>query len=159
MSDFFGGGLGNAISQVRMTHQFVVVIDHPAYDLGTWSKVSGLSVSWAPCEYRAGDAGNQVWILPGNTKYEKIKLSRAACSDSQIVQAWLAQTSKNPAPLSGTIVLIDFLETPVVYWRLSQFFPIGWSIVEFDAAQGRPAIETLELAHTGFLDDDFSLPS
>lgn len=158
MSDILGM-LGDAVRHVSMTHHFVVIIDHPAYDLGTWSKVSGLSVSWAPCEYRVGDAGNQVWILPGNTKYEKIKLSRAACADSQMVQLWLAQTSKNPAPLSGTILLVDWMGIPVVHWRLSQFFPIGWSIVEFDADQGRPAIETLELAHTGFLYDDFSLPA
>jgi phage tail-like protein len=149
--------LGNVLSQVSMTHHFMVVIDNPAYDLGTWSKVSGLSVSWTPCEHRVGDEGNQLWVLPGTSKYEKIKLSRAACMDSQIVQLWLAQTSNHPVPLSGTIMLVDWGGIPVVHWRLNQFFPIGWSIVEFDADQGRPAIETLELAHTGFLYDDISL--
>jgi phage tail-like protein len=145
------------LSHVSMTHHFVVWLDNPAYNLGTWSRVSGLSVSWAPCEYRVGDTGNQFWVLPGTTKYEKIKLSRAACLDSQSVQLWLAQTSQNPTPLSGTIMLMGFGgSVPVVHWRLNQFFPIGWSIVDFDADQGKPAIETLELAHTGFLYDDIS---
>ena len=147
--------LGSALSQVSMTHHFVVCIDNPAYDLGTWARVSGLTVSWNPCEYRVGNRGNQLWIMPGTTKYQPIKLSRAACADSQIVQLWLAATSKNPVPLSGTIMLIGLGGLPVVHWRLNEFFPIGWSIVDFDADQGRPALETLELAHTGFLYDEF----
>jgi phage tail-like protein len=151
--------LGNVLAPVSMAHHFLVAIDDPTYDLGTWSKVSGLSVSWARCEYRAVDPGNQLWVLPGNSKYENIKLSRAACPDSQIVQQWLAQTTTNPAPLSGAIMLVDWAGIPVVQWTLTQFFPIGWSIVDFDAETGKPAIETLELAHTGFLDDSFTLRS
>src|SRR5215475_11106695 len=135
--------LGNFLSPVSMAHHFLVVIDHPTYDLGTWSRASGLSVSWARCEYRVCDPGNQLWVLPGNSKYENTKLSRAACPDSQTVQLWLAQTTKNPAPLSGAIMLVNWQGFPVVQWQLTQFFPIGWSIVEFDADHGKPAIETL----------------
>ena len=149
--------LGNVLSPVSMTHHFVVILDDPAYNLGSWSKAAGLSVSWAPCEYRVGDAGNQLWVMPGTTKYEKVKLSRAAGADSQIVQQWLARNSARPSPLSGTIMLMDWTGVPVVHWRLNQFIPIGWSIVEFDADQGKAAIETLELAHTGFLYDETSL--
>jgi phage tail-like protein len=151
--------LGNRLGPVNMAHRFLVAIDNPTYNLGTWSKVSGLSVSWARSEYRVVDPGNQLWVLPGNSKYENIKLSRAACLDSQKVQQWLAQTTKNPAPLSGAIMLVDWVGLPVVTWPLNHFFPIGWSIVEFDADQGKPAIETLELAHTGFLADSFAFPT
>jgi hypothetical protein len=44
-----------------------------------------------------------------------------------------------------------------VVWQLNEFFPIAWSISDFDAEQGKPAIETLELVHGGFL-FDASLP-
>jgi phage tail-like protein len=140
-------------SHVSMSHRFVVTIDKTEYDLGTWARVSGLQVSWNPCEYRVGNKGNQFWILPGTTKYQNIKLSRAACADSQTVQNWLVQTSRNPTPLSGTIKILGPDGTPMVQWRLNEFFPIAWAIVDFDADQGKPAIETLELAHTGFLND------
>ena len=143
--------------QVGMTHHFVVVIDNPAVNLGTWSKVQGLSVSWNRCEYRSGDMGNQFWSLPGTTKYETVKLSRAACASSQTVQQWLAATSLSPTPLSGTIMLMDSGGLAVVQWPLNQFFPVAWSITDFDADQGRPAIETLELVHAGFLYDETSL--
>ena len=145
------------LTQVSMSHRFVVLLDNSTYDLGTWYRVSGLQVKWQRCEYRVGDRGNQFWVLPGNTEYERIKLSRAACADSQVVQAWLASTSLNPVPHSGVIVLMDY-GIPVVHWRLNEFFPVAWQIVDFDADAAKPAIETLELAHTGFLYDE-SLPA
>jgi len=139
---------------VGMTHHFSVVVDNPLFNLGTWSRVSGLQVAWNICEYRVGDQGNQSWVIPGNTKYANIKLSRAACLDSQIVQMWLAQVSTNPTPLSGAISLVamgGFL--PLVTWPLNEFFPVAWSITDFDADQGKAAIETLEITHGGFLFD------
>jgi phage tail-like protein len=151
-------GLGNLLSPVNMSHHFVVVIDDATYNLGSWSKVTGLKVSWEPCEYRVIDPGNQHWVLPGNSKFENIKLSRAACAESAVVQQWLAATTKNPAPSSGVIALVDWVRLPVVQWYMTQCYPIAWSIVDFDADQGKPAIETLELSHTGFLDDSFNLP-
>ena len=142
------------LTQVSMTHHFVVLIDNSTYDLGTWYRVQGLSVKWQDCKYRVGDQGNQLWILPGNTEYPNIKLSRAACADSQVVQAWLASTSLNPVPHSGAIMLMAYGGVPVVHWRLNQFFPIAWSIVDLDADSAKPAVETLELAHSGFLYDE-----
>ena len=146
-------GLG-LLTQVSMTHHFVVAIDNPTYDLGAWYRVSGLTVKWQDCKYRVGEQGNQFYVLPGNTEYQNIKLSRAACADSQVVQAWLASTSLNPTPHSGAIVLLDYGGIPVVHWRLKEFFPIAWSIVDLDADNAKPAVETLELAHTGFLYDE-----
>ena len=55
-------------------------------------------------------------------------------------------------------MLMDYGGVPVVQWRLNEFFPIAWSVVDFDADQAKPAIETLELAHTGFL-YDHSIPA
>jgi phage tail-like protein len=139
---------------IGMGHHFSVIIDNPTFDLGTWSRASGLQVTWNLVEYRVGDQGNQSWIIPGTTKYSNIKLSRAACIQSNVVQMWLAQTSTNPTPLSGAISLVTMGNLiPLVVWQLNEFFPIAWSISDFDAEQGKPAIETLELAHGGFLFD------
>jgi phage tail-like protein len=139
-----------------MGHRFSILIDNATYDFGTWHKATGLSVDWDKFEYRVGDS-NEVWIVPGNPKYETIQLTRAACYESNIVQAWLVTTSRYPVPQSGTIMLVDWLGAPIVGWRLSEFFPIGWSITEFSADRGHVALETLKLAHTGFLLDELSL--
>jgi phage tail-like protein len=139
-----------------MSHHYAILIDNIMYHFGDWSRAAGLSVSWQQLEHRSGE-GNQVEFLPGLTKYEPITLSRAAGPYSRIVQRWLSQTSKSPKPQSGTIQLVNFLGTPIVEWRLAEFFPVAWSIESFDASGAKPAIETLKLAHTGFLDDDLSL--
>jgi hypothetical protein len=53
--------------------------------------------------------------------------------------------------------MLDYLGLPVITWELKQFFPISWAIADFDSTAGKPAIETLELAHTGFLNDEAGL--
>ncbi|GAA1942497.1 phage tail protein [Kitasatospora viridis] len=148
------GGVG-----VAMSHRYAVLIDNVKYHFGDWAKVSGLTVRWEPIKYRVGGQGNQVRLFPGLTEYQPIKLSRAAGPYSRVVQHWLAQTAKKPQPQSGTIQLVDFAGTPLVQWRLNEFFPIAWTVEDFGAEGGRPAIETLELAHHGFLDDDLSMLS
>lgn len=141
---------------VGMSHKYAVLIDNVAYHFGDWARVTGLSVTWQQVEHRVGDQGNKVWLYPGSTRYEPITLSRAAGPYSRVVQRWLTQTSKNPQPQSGTIQLVDFAGAAMVQWRLSEFFPIAWSVESFDAAGAKPAIETLKLAHTGFLEDDLN---
>jgi phage tail-like protein len=152
------GGLNSKLSeflfdQVAMTHRFVVQIDIGDYDLGTWTRVTGLTVSWNKHTYRAGDNNDEV-VVPGNVNYQTIKLSRAACSDSDKVQKWLVDTSRRHKGYSGAVSMLDYLGIEIVHWKLKQFFPIAWSISDFDSAAAKPAIEMLELAHTGFLDDE-----
>lgn len=151
-------GITESLS-VGMSHHYAVLIDNVKYHFGDWSRASGLSVTWQQVEHREGENGNDVVYLPGTTKYEPITLSRAAGPYSRMVQYWLSQTSRNPQPQSGTIQLVNFVGMPMVQWRLSEFFPIGWSIESFDAGGGKPAIETLKLAHTGFLEDAISMLS
>lgn len=139
--------------QTAMSHRFVVQIDMSDYDLGTWSKVVGLTVTWPKYKYRAGDNNDEL-VMPGNAEYATIKLSRAASSSSATVQEWLRTTSREHELLSGGIHMVDYLGMTVITWELKQFFPVGWSISDFDSASGRPVIETLELAHTGFLNDE-----
>jgi phage tail-like protein len=150
-----------------LAHRFVVTIDNSSYNFGSWSRASGLSVKWDLYEYRTGSDGNAVQIQPGFTKYERIKLTRAACFDSAIVQQWLVETSMACQPLSGAIYMMTtgipggvveslpgLSGVPMVTWLLREFFPVGWSITDFESsASANVALETLELAHTGFLND------
>jgi phage tail-like protein len=136
-----------------MSHHFIIVIDNPTYDLGSWQKASGLTVTWDVATYRAGDQGNEFWIYPAATKYQNIKLTRPVSPSSNVTQAWLAATSANMMPLSGAILLCGSMGVPIITWRLYQFFPVSWQVGEFSAAEAKVVTETLELAHTGFLDD------
>lgn len=136
--------------------KFLVVFDDGDYDLGSWSRVSGLNVSWDAVEYRTGDS-NQVWTVPGTVKYSKLSLSRATCPDSRLVQRWLAETSKQPKVFSGCIKLLSWSGAPLCEWALKSFVPIGWKIADFETKAATVVVETLDIAHTGFLDDDLKL--
>lgn len=138
--------------EVGMSHRFTVSIDKSTYDLGNWSKAAGLTVSWELCRYQVGD-DTMHWVCPGNAKYQNISLSRAACSDSQTVQEWLGATVRKGKPLSGAVSMLDWTGMTVIEWTLSYFFPISWKITDFDAGGSKPALETLELVHTGFVED------
>ncbi|MGW6278566.1 phage tail protein [Kribbella sp. NPDC055071] len=145
-----GKGLELLTGQVGMSHRYVIDIDKSAYQLGSWSKAAGLAVKWAKYSYRPGGATHET-LVPGNVSYTDITLSRAAGAESGRVQEWLVTVTRARRPLSGAIYLVDFLGLPIVTWELKEFFPIGWRISEFDSGGSKPAIETLELAHSGFL--------
>lgn len=139
-------------AQLGLSMRFDVKID--AFDLKSWSKASGLEVSWDLCEYRAGDAGNERWYFPGLTKYQTIKLERAANpTDTETVKKWLDSNSFAHEIQTGTIVLKDAKTTEVFSWTLRHVLPVKWSINAFEAGSSKVAIEVLELAHMGFLDD------
>ncbi|MEU7500968.1 hypothetical protein GTY41_07250 [Streptomyces sp. SID685] len=140
------------VENVAMAHRFTVSIDDSNYQLGHWSSASGLNVSWQKIEHRTGDKWNHPYLFPGFPEYQKIKLTRAACKDSVIVQRWLKETAMRNEPMSGEIALA-IPDGEAIKWEIREFFPSGWSISDFDAAQGKVAIETLELVHSGFLDD------
>ncbi|MEU4134391.1 phage tail protein [Streptomyces wuyuanensis] len=154
------GGLAKSVDafygSVNMVNNFTVAIDRCRYELGEWAGASGLTVSWQVAEYRSGDNWNHPWVFPGVPQYQRIRLSRAACSDSQVVQEWLSETALRNEPLTGAISLVNWLGQRTVTWELKEFFPAAWGISEFNSAQGGVAMETLELIHTGFLDDDFA---
>lgn len=149
-------GLDAFYGTVSTVNNFTVAIDRCEYELGEWSSASGLSVEWQIAEYRSGDSWNHPLIFPGFPQYQRIRLSRAACSDSEVVQEWLNETSLRNKPLTGAISLVNWLGVRTVTWGLKEFFPAAWGINEFSSAQGNVAMETLEFVHSGFLNDDFS---
>ncbi len=139
---------------VGMAMRFAVTIDEGKYDLKSWSKAAGLEVGWDLVEYRAGDNRNDRWYYPGLTKYPTIKLERAATIDgTEAVKEWLNSNSFAHKPQSGSVVLHDAHVDPVSKWDLRHVIPVKWSVSGFEATSSKVALETLELAHLGFLDE------
>ncbi len=145
-----------ADTQVGMSMRFTVKIDEKSYDLGSWAKVSGLDVVWDLVEYRAGDGPkNERWYFPGHTKYSTIKLERAVQdADTKKVRTWLEKNSFNHKVTSGTVELLDAKLATVMDWTLRHVIPVKWSISPFDSTASKVALETLELAHMGFLENE-----
>ena len=127
----------------------------PTYDLGSWSKVSGLDVTWDIAEYRAGDGQNDKWYFPGLTKYSTVKLERAVQAEgTKKVREWLDSNSFKMKVQSGKVALLDAKSEEVMFWTLRHVIPVKWSISPFDANASKVAIEMLELVHMGFLENE-----
>jgi phage tail-like protein len=141
-------------TKLGLVNRFFVTIVPGSYDLGSWSKVDGLDVSWDVPDYRAGDLGNHRYFFPGNTKYSSVRLARATCDDTNKVRDWLRKTSFEHEPGTATITLCDSTGKKITDWELENIMPVKWSVAGFEAGGSAVAVETLEFAHTGFLKDE-----
>jgi phage tail-like protein len=125
-----------------------------SYDLGSWQKAAGLDVAWDPVEYRAGDAPDYRWFVQGIAKYKNVTLSRVVNKDDFLkVKSWLESGDWSGTEQVGYVTLLDTGGHIVCSWDLRNVMPTHWSVDGFDATQSKMAIETLELAHMGFLEE------
>lgn len=134
---------------------FEVTID--GHELGRWSKVEGLAVKFELAEYRAGDGDNYRWIEPSYTTYQNVRLGRmTTLKHTRAILTWLESTSFNSKKVTASIKGFPFWHNKrepaaAVEWTLTGVLPVAWTGPQFDNQTGHVAMETLELAHEGFL--------
>ena len=139
MSDSFPG----------ITHFFSVSID--SVDLGQWTKMDGIGMYIEKTD--RGDSAMSVFQhhLPGAMKYNDITFTRPVSPDSAAVTAWLSAYHLLPVPTAGQIVCLDQTGSIVMMWEMMGVTPVKWSGPSMDANTASPAMESLTIAHMGFL--------
>ena len=136
--------------QSERSYRFIVIVEDQARDLGTWSKVTGLDVTWDLAEYRSGGAANVSRLnFPGITKFGTVTLQRASSAEADLVFAWLQDMAATGDRPTLTIILLDQTGEPVVRWQLENVFPHKYTIGGLDTEGKDVAIETLVLSHVG----------
>jgi len=134
---------------------FEVTID--GHDFGFWSTVGGLAVKFEIAEYRAGDGSNRRWIEPAYTTYTNVKLGRVTTLRyTKQIMEWMRQTQFNAKKVTAQIKGFPFWHNKhdpslSIKWDLQGVLPVAWSGPAFDNQGGKVAMESLELAHEGFL--------
>lgn len=140
--------------KIGMSNRFRLVVEPGGHDLGTWSKIDGLDVSWTMNTYQAGDLGNTIFLYPGATKFNNVSFTRTACDETKKMKEWLDNTSFKHDIHTMTIELYDeSYTTYVASWTLENAVPTKWKIDSFDASGSKVVTETLTVAHSGFLND------
>jgi phage tail-like protein len=130
--------------------RFQVIID--GKDLGAWSKCSGLEVDFQHETYE--ELGNNAFVhyLPKAAKYKPITLQRACTPEqSSALQSWLTNMVVKPTKGTACITLHDAAQSEVITWTLAGVFPAKWIGPELEGKSTEMAVETLVLAHEGFL--------
>ncbi len=137
--------------ETGLSLRFQVTIDHQV-ELGNWTKCEGLSVEWEMQEYREGGLNEYVHRLPGRRKYQNIKLTRPLDQGSAKVAAWISKGEGPAAGHTAQIAILDSEGTSIADWDVIDVWPARWTGPNMDVNGKDVAIETLELAHNGFVD-------
>ena len=133
-----------------LANRFQVVVD--GFDLGSWAKCTGLSVKFEMEDVWEGGNYDFRILLPKRVVYSNVTLARAMTKvDSARVQSWLSDKALNFRASQANIKLFDHHLEEVGSWTLRNAYPSNWKCPDLDALGGKIALETLELAHEGFL--------
>jgi len=131
--------------------RFRVKIDG-SNDLGDWSKCDGLSVEYDVFEYKEGGENGFTHRIPGRVKYQNVKLTRPINKNSKQVADWISSLKRNVRRQTAEISALDSLGHSIVTWNLEGIYPVRWSGPSLDIGNNQVAMETLEIAHNGFLE-------
>ena len=134
---------------------FLFAVEIDGQNTGFFKSVGGLSVETEVVEFREGGNNESVHKLPGATKYQNIRLTRAFTGDRSLFD-WVTNLQKpNPPRVNGRIVMLDRHGKRVAAWRFTNGFPVKWEGPDLDASANELAIESIEIAHEGLtLSDD-----
>jgi phage tail-like protein len=136
--------------QRTQSYRFAVTAYGNTHDLGSWSKATGLDVSWDIAEYRSGGAANvSRRFFQGNPKYGTVTLSRSSSSEADLVIVWLQDLASTGNSATLVITLLDSAGDAVVSWQLENVRPRKYTVGGLNAQGKDIAIETLVLSHEG----------
>ncbi len=120
-------------------------------DLGEFTTCEGLGVEIVLEQREEGGNNGFVWQLPTRIKYSNVKLTRAICKDSANLTKWLAGFASGVKLRTATIEARSADGTIVTSWSLDGALPVRWTGPSLNPDSPKAAMETIELAHHGFL--------
>lgn len=130
---------------------FIVKIDDE--NLGAFNSCEGLGCEFVVEQREEGGNNGWVWQLPTRIKYSNVKLSRPVTRDSAKIAHWFASMASGVKRKTATIEARTLRGDMVARWSLMDVVPVRWSGPQLNPDTAKVAVETIELAHHGFLSD------
>ncbi len=142
--------MADVTSDPAVTVCFTVEID--GRDLGAFTGCDGLGCE-VTVEQRE-EGGNNAFVhqLPGRIKYSNVKLTRPVNAETKEVARWFAGMSGGVRRTTARITARAADGTEVMDWSLRGVFPVRWRGPSLSVDSPKVALETLELAHHGFME-------
>ena len=128
---------------------FVVRID--THDLGSFTSCEGLGCEVVLETREEGGNNAFVWQLPTRLKYPNVKLSRPLGKDTMKVAQWFSSLTGGVKRTTATIAAMSADGTVVAQWGLTGVVPVRWTGPSLNLDSPKAAMETIEIAHHGFL--------
>lgn len=139
-----------AVINPYMTFRYRIEIDG-IIEAG-FSEVTGLQATTQVEDYREGGVNDFTHKLPKETSYENLILKKGM-TDSENLWNWHqgVVAGKFIRATVHIIMLKDRSEDVAHTWSIKEAYPVKWTGPEFKADANAIAIESLELAHHGFV--------
>ena len=128
---------------------FAVRID--GVDLGAFTGCEGLACEVTVEQREEGGNNGYVHQLPGRLRYSNVRLTRPVNADTTRVAAWFAAMAHEVRRTTAVIAALRADGSTVASWSLGGVMPVRWEGPTLRADLPRVALETLEIAHHGFL--------
>jgi phage tail-like protein len=134
--------------------RFKVSVDHVT--IGAFAECSGLSAEYDVFEYQEGGELSFVHKFRGGLKFPNLVLKRGVTYEDALLKWFFErgdQTDRSDRAKRGTVTvsLLGDDGREVRSWSFAAAFPVKWQGPSFNAKSTNVAIETLEIAHQGFL--------
>ena len=120
-------------------------------NLGAFSSCDGLGCEFVMEQREEGGNNGMVWQLPTRIKYSNVKLSRPVGKDSAKLTTWLCSFASGVKRQTAIITAMTGDRDVVATWALDGVIPVRWSGPSLNPDSPKVAMETVELAHHGFL--------
>ncbi|MER6529838.1 phage tail protein [Streptomyces sp. NPDC001508] len=128
---------------------FVVTVD--GIELGSFNTCEGLGCEVVLEQREEGGNNMHLWQLPTRLKYPNIKLSRPLTRETEKVAKWFASMTTGIRRRTAHIEARTGDGRPVAKWGLLEVVPVRWTGPAFNPESPKVAMETIEIAHHGFV--------
>lgn len=128
---------------------FLVEID--GLVVGGFSDVSGLQAEIEVHDYREGGLNQYMHRLAGPVRYPGNLILKRGVTDNLSLWLWHKDVRGGKVQRRNvSILLLDDSRKTVRVWHLDQAWPVKWAGPDLRAEGNTVAVESLELAHSGF---------
>ena len=135
--------------EARPGCRFYVKVDK-LEQAAVFTELSGLSMEVAVEDVEEGGQNGYVHRLPGRCKVGNITLKRGLTTSNDFLK-WSFEVAQGMiTPRNVTITLFNTDGTTGMQWNVLNAYPVKWSGPQFKADDTAVAIESVELAHSGF---------
>lgn len=121
-------------------------------DLGMWTEATLGGMTLVVSPQKEGGSSTVVHQLRGNLEYDSIKLSRVVTDGNASIGAWFRTQARETRRMHGEIVLYGAGGAWLQRWSFIEAMPVKWSIPTLRSGDSTPLVETLEIAHQGFVE-------
>ncbi|MHA0043518.1 phage tail protein [Deinococcus sp. RM] len=135
--------------QVLSNHRYHVAID--GLEQAAFSEVSGLAIETETLDFVEGGVNDRVLRLPVRSKVGNLTLKRGVVAGQQLLQWHLNIVQGYLDVRNVTVTVYQTSGAVLTRFELLQAYPVKWSGPQFTGNGDAVAVETLELAHAGFL--------